>query len=266
MDFTFTQTQLLAIRASLVAVFVLFVLVFLEPFQIHRGGTDFRFISLLAGYGVVGGFIILMNEWKVIPLLKPFIANKKIVFVADYIWQLLIVAVGICFYSRFIDAAYPIYNFPSFSYWEALEKTFLVSVIPISIDLSFQYSKRRQKQSSLRISPLLHLKGELTNDWLKIKADQLLFITPSDNYVSIHYLENQTIHKKLLRSTLKNMETQLKDFPICRCHQSFIVNLALVRSTKGSRRAMKLELLHCENLIPVSRKYVQIIADQLDIL
>ena len=265
MEFTFTQKQSTVLRALLIAVLVLFVLNFLEPIQIHSDGTDFRFIGLLGGYGIVGGAILLLNEWKAIPFMKRLISNDKFAFVADHVWQLLTIAIGVCVYSRFMHDNYPFYNFPSFSYWEALEKTFLVSFIPVSIDWFLQYVKY-QKQDSAVLPKLLHLKGELINDWLKIEPEQLLFITSSDNYVDVHYVENQAVHKKMLRATLKSMEMQVQGFPIYRCHQSFIVNLALAQSIKGNNRGMKLQLPYYNNLIPVSRRYIQMVTEKLSLL
>ena len=86
----------------------------------------------------------------------------------------------------------------------------------------------------------------------------------ADNYVSIHYRENDKVQKKLLRSTLTRLEDQITIPSIFRCHRSYMVNLNQIKQVEGNSRGLQLDLLDIPQKIPVSRKYVKDIQAQLN--
>jgi len=94
------------------------------------------------------------------------------------------------------------------------------------------------------------LKGENQNEELNLKSTELKYIGSANNYVEVNF-NNE---KKLLRSTLKKMETQLNEHSqFYRCHKKFIVNLNQVEKISGNAQGYKLHLKESDILIPVSR-------------
>jgi len=256
------NTQLKWLLFLFTTLFMIFVLNFLEPFHINNPTFDLRFASLLSGYAVTGGLFLLLSEFTIAPLLTKRFPKPWQQFLIEHTWHLVMISLGIWGYSNALHQLFPVYHFPAFSYVEALEKTILVGIIPIGFATMIKYFQLK-KQLTYQHDSLIHLQAKGANDWLKIELEQLLFIESSDNYVCVYYLENGQRQRQLLRGSLKHMAEQLQDFPVQRCHHSFIVNLTAVRYADGNARGMKLYLRQWEEPVPVSRKYVRSISESL---
>jgi DNA-binding LytR/AlgR family response regulator len=67
---------------------------------------------------------------------------------------------------------------------------------------------------------------------------------------------------RLIRSSLKRVAAM--NVPgLVRCHRSFMVNLAQVRSCEGNQHGLKLYLPAVDQPIPASRAYARAILDAL---
>ncbi|MFN7115645.1 MAG: LytR/AlgR family response regulator transcription factor [Saprospiraceae bacterium] len=245
-----------------ITLFLIFMLNFLEPFSIYNPTYNLHFALLISGYALVGGTIAWCNEWKVVPAIKNHISSLPYRLIVAYGWHLWTASLGIWGYNRLLHAWFPMYHIPAFSYGEALEKTILVGIIPIGIAVMVQYFLR--PKTVYADHAMVFLQAQQANDWLKISLDQLLFITSSDNYASIYYLENKKLNRKLLRGSLKHFESQIKNLPIQRCHHSYIVNLNAVSYLEGNTRNLRLYLFHWEQPIPVSRTFASAILQSLE--
>ena len=96
-----------------------------------------------------------------------------------------------------------------------------------------------------------------------MRPKDLILLESADNYVSVHYQENDKVQKKLLRSTLTKLEEQITIPSIFRCHRSYMVNLNQLKQVEGNSRGLQLDLLDIQQTIPVSRKYVKAIQQRL---
>ena len=91
----------------------------------------------------------------------------------------------------------------------------------------------------------------------EVNLPDLLFVEAMQNYVSLYFLKENKVQKEVIRTTLSNVEQQLSDTPIIRCHRSFLVNPNQIRKVEGNAQGLRLTLHQNENnLIPVSRKYI----------
>jgi len=77
---------------------------------------------------------------------------------------------------------------------------------------------------------------------LSLSGSDLLYIESSDNYVLIHYSVNEKIKRYLLRNTLKNLERELENTMVTRCHRSFLVNLERVKVIRRDKDGLYIEL------------------------
>ena len=77
---------------------------------------------------------------------------------------------------------------------------------------------------------------------LSLSGSDLLYIESSDNYVLIHYTVNEKIKRYLLRNTLKNLEKELENTMVTRCHRSFLVNLERAKVIRRDRDGLYIEL------------------------
>jgi len=86
---------------------------------------------------------------------------------------------------------------------------------------------------------------------------KILFVKSADNYVEIHYLEGAQHKMKLMRNTLRNIETEFKGNPqFIRCHRSCIVNINCVAKFDTNCSTHNLTMKGSDQAIPVSRQYV----------
>ena len=102
---------------------------------------------------------------------------------------------------------------------------------------------------------LLVFKDENGKIKFSVLAKDLLVLESTDNYISVFYILDNKVQRKLLRNTLKNMEEMLKENSVVRCHRSFMVNIANVEFLQKDYKKFNLKIKHIEKVIPVSEKY-----------
>ena len=95
-----------------------------------------------------------------------------------------------------------------------------------------------------------------TSDTVSLQIADLLYIEAVGNYVKVYHLQDGQVHADRLRATSKQMEEDLRDYPmIVRCHRAFLVNLAQVEQIVSRAGAMQLVIKHCNESLPVSRSH-----------
>lgn len=93
-----------------------------------------------------------------------------------------------------------------------------------------------------------------TSDSLTLPISDLLYIESVGNYVKVYYLHDGEVHNDMLRTTSKQMEETLKDYPmVVRCHRAFLVNLAQVEKIVSQSGTIQLLMKHTHDTLPISR-------------
>jgi len=92
------------------------------------------------------------------------------------------------------------------------------------------------------------IRGENKLDVLKIKKRDLVCVSNSQNYVEIFYIKNEQLETKLIRSSLKKMDSDF-DF-LTRVHRSHLINPTHFIAWKNSNT---ISLTQIE--IPISKNY-----------
>ena len=101
-----------------------------------------------------------------------------------------------------------------------------------------------------------------TSEKITLNINDLLFIETVGNYVKVCHLHDGQVRTDMLRATSKQMEDDLRDYPIIvRCHRAFLVNLAQVEQIVAKSGSMQLIIKHSHDSIPVSRSNVPQIKD-----
>lgn len=94
---------------------------------------------------------------------------------------------------------------------------------------------------------VLIFKGENRLDILKINKADLVCISNAQNYIEIFYIENNKLHSKLIRSSLKKV---LDDFGfLVQIHRSHLINPSHFKSWRNSNTIIltQIELLVSKN-------------------
>lgn len=99
-----------------------------------------------------------------------------------------------------------------------------------------------------KVEEFITIKGDNKLDFLKIKKDELICVSNSQNYVEIFFLENDQLKTKLIRSSMKKIQYDF-DFLI-QIHRSHLINPSHFKSWKDSAT---ISLTQIE--LPVSKNY-----------
>jgi TolB-like protein/Tfp pilus assembly protein PilF len=92
-----------------------------------------------------------------------------------------------------------------------------------------------------------------TKEVLLINLNELVYIEAQENYSRVVWTEGDQVKEKLLRVTLKNIESQITDNKIVRCHRSFIINTLVEFSILGNSNGYSLKSELFSDTIPISR-------------
>jgi hypothetical protein len=270
-------------RWVVIAFHGLFITIFLLVFQPFQDVffADSPYIN--AGFGIIVSLVLAFNHFlisKVLPIdLKKWTIGKSIAWT---MYDVLVVILGVFIYKNFWT------DFDSFTWrelWKITYSTVLLAIIPVMIStillenwlLRRNLSKASKLQQSVQQQQpvlvqqaidnpqkeTLTLYSDNKSEWIKLRPKDLILLESADNYVNIHYRQDEKIQKKLLRSTLTKLEAQITDSSLVRCHRSYMVNLNQIKQVEGNSRGLQLELLDCPHTVPVSRKYVKAIQQQL---
>lgn len=112
-----------------------------------------------------------------------------------------------------------------------------------------------------------------TSETFSLKLTELVYAAAVDNYTEIYWRNESKVAVKLLRATLKNIETQLHNQFMVRCHRSYLINVQEIESISGNTNGYKLKMKNTEVEIPVSRTkgkeiiaHINQIRDLMDIM
>lgn len=103
------------------------------------------------------------------------------------------------------------------------------------------------------------LKSDNMRETLEVDPENIVIIESVGNYVEITYKkEADKAERTLLRSSLRRIERQLKEFPfLFKCHRGFIVNLNKIQRANGNAQGYKLYFEGVDKEIPVARSYLK---------
>ena len=229
-----------AIISAIVSIWLVVFLVIIAPFDVADLTFSIRLL-ILPPYGLISFLIylaILPFQQKYVRRFNRWAWKEEIAFLLAYI-LLVFVATFMYYRSDIINGDYPFWKF-------TIEVFSSIAVLLITLLIVL-----RQYLFKKKINPpdqLIRLYGENKLDVLQIKKEDLIAVSSADNYVTIHYLNNQKAHKKLLRNTLKNMKDEVPF--LVKVHRSHLVNPAHIVSWKDHKT---ISVTHGE--IPVSKNF-----------
>ena len=215
-------------------------LVVIAPFDI----AELPFLSrlqLMPFYGVITfvGYVILL------PFQSRFFKSRhgwnislEIAFIS--IFNILVWLGSFVYYkSSFINGEY---SFQKFTF-EVYLPIFLILLSTIIFVRWYSTRKMENEEESKVI-----LKGENRLDFLQLDFSELVCVSSADNYVEIHYLDQNVLKKKLLRSTLKQVEQS--EPRLFRVHRSHLINQSHFQEWKDVKT-----IVIAGMEIPVSKNY-----------
>ncbi|MFH0760260.1 MAG: LytTR family DNA-binding domain-containing protein [Bacteroidota bacterium] len=217
--------------------------------------------AFYAGFLVVLGMVVVIGS----RIIMTRIRKRWRITIAGYALMIALEVIAMAGFYMMIEKVFLKDSRYWFEvYYTAIQKTSLILLIPYLISLLyFAWEDKKQKLERLLVQRkqeegprfvIFHDEnGEIR---LTIKLDDLIYIEANENYVFIHYLEDNKPGRFLLRNSMKKIEEQLSDYPVVRCHRSYIINLIRVRLVKKNRTGFTARMISPEELnIPVSDRY-----------
>ena len=153
----------------------------------------------------------------------------------------------------------------------SLKYTSLGLCLPYSFSLLLIYYRKHMAEISLlrkeigkqSNSGLTGFRDDRGKIQFSVLNTEILLLESTDNYVSVFYLINGKLQRRLLRNTLKNLEEELKVQSIIRCHRSYMINSRNIEFAQKEGKTLQLKIRHYETLVPVSQKYLSLFQDFL---
>lgn len=252
-----------------ISVSVFLFILFFQPFPLNFNDFENRLL-FITGYGAVT-FIVAGIILAVLPLFTPKWLNinelkSNLPFIPGFL-LLVLNATAFAFYMRYVGTV-------SLTMYIML-KVVLVSLLPLLILMvihkqkllkhGFNLLKEQNEIYKQKLKDYEKIEDEKEveifsgnkSDKLSVKYKDIISVKSADNYIEFSYLKKNQLEKKLIRNTLKNIETQLsqKTFYI-RCHRTSIVNILFVEELIRTANGYSLQMSSSNEKIPVSRQYL----------
>jgi hypothetical protein len=246
----------------------LFVL-FFQPFPLDRFDFNNKLI-FVSGFGaIVYLFMFLVRvvfSWIFLDKNKngydPVFASTMSGFII-----LVLSSVSFAFYLRYVGSDTITFFIMIKIILICLVPPVILSIYDKNMDLAQQNESlilekkiiqhQIEKYEEDYLNKTIELVSDNNSENLNLLIAELAFIKSADNYVEVVYKEGDTLKKKLLRNTLKNIELQLKQYTnFIRCHRICIVNVHYVDKLTRAYNNHWLVIKGYHEQIPVSRQYL----------
>ena len=255
----------LLIMSSGVFLFILFF----QPFPLETLDYDNRLLFVV-GFGAIIfliTFIVLILLPLLLPRLFPITDWEYGPPLGQSLLFILFSTTAFAFYIRYVGHV----NMSLY----IMFKVALVCLFPLvilivlyrnkSLKEAVNYLQEQNKEYQAKFEryensggkEVIDIVSDNKSDRLNLRYNDIVFIKSADNYIEICYMEGESVEKKMLRSTLRNIESQLANqMNFIRCHRTRIVNILYIDKLVRSYGAYNIKLNCCDENIPVSRQYL----------
>ena len=276
---SYFKSGILACYILLIPMYAFFFLIGAKPFHIDtfmdvtQGQLAFR-AAIMVSIEVVA---VLISR-----LIMLLVRSKhEITYTSFVIWELMEGVAITMFCALFVW----LMDKRSMTYVDLLPKMFLITcsilIFPYVITSLVSELKERdnrilkdtvklEKYATGQIGredstlPFLDDKKALK---LAVTANAILYIEAADNYVNIHYLNNDKLVRFPLRNSMRAIEQTCQSNNIVRCHRSYYVNLRKIRAIQKGPDGLFAELTYTQAPhIPISTTYSQSVTDKFSTL
>ena len=265
LDDTRSKVMLISLSASLATAFILIY----NPLGISSFKINTRLGNALTIYsaGIVGASALILTQFILRPLfnLRSFKIGSYLLW-TTFEFALICIIIFVVFGERGLP------------FWDEFVLTsriaIVLALVPYTISCLLIALFKGKKESDLPTRqephfPLEHitLSDENNKSVITLKADSIIFMKAADNYVEVYYYDQMEVHKKLIRTRLKQIEQKLSHVDLIRIHRSYIVNQQKIRIVNRIGSKLELRMMHIDGLsFPVSSTYRHLFEDRTPVL
>lgn len=242
--YPYTWINVLAISALLGGVQV-FITIFLEPHGTDDYNAPYRNLRL-AGFALCFIFPFLLF-YAIERLIYKWQNRRWFIYNEIISKSLLFVAISTASFFYNISVINTIS--PTFDRWADHMLLFAWPYLPIFIPLIIIFYVHFYKNGR-REPKLIKITGENKEDELEVAEQNFVYAESDQNYVTLFYLREEELEKKIIRSSLQAVDDQIN--PSLRIHRSYLINPGHLKSIKGNKRQRFVILRHVDDPLPVS--------------
>ncbi len=268
--------------ALVVCPFVYVFLLIFQPFGLNFLEPKLKhpvFLGYAAVCYIMLGLNVLVLPW----FFKNFFEEARWTVLRQIVWEIwtvFTIGAGNYFFThRIVDYLSDLdYGSASFLWFQKI--TLTIAIIPIIVLTMWTqiYLLKKNLKAAEKINAQIKasakdatrefltepahkqklvLKSDHAQETLEVDPEDILLIESVGNYVEVTFQkEKDKLEKALLRSSLRRIERQLKEFPfLFRCHRGFIVNIHRIQKANGNAQGYKLYFDGIDKEIPVARSY-----------
>jgi hypothetical protein len=246
----------------------LFVL-FFQPFQSVKFDMN-NWLLFLAGLAVCIYLILILVRI----LFRWILTDEEQIYDEPYIhsgfeefiiWVLC--SVGASFYLRYVGSI-------PFTFYITFKVVFICLIPPLIVRFYDRLKLLKQENDTLlrdkedlqqtvhdfemgSLNKSIEFVSDNLNENVVFQLADIMLVKSADNYVEIIFRERTETKRRIIRSTLKSVEAQLKPYSsFIRCHRTAIVNSTQIQRINTKFGSYSLSLTDYEEDIPVSRQHL----------
>ncbi len=240
------------------AVWIFVFLYFTEPLDVNElSNTEkLRYLPL---YGILAAIcyilILPFQKWLYYRANNVWTLKSEFFFVG--VFAVITFIVVRSFYLYIVMDNNP-YAYSAYYFFTAIYVPAILTILPIVLIGRFALGKYRDKKVE---KEKIEIKGEGTYEGLRLFQSDLIMLEASDNYVEVHYLDNNKLKKQLIRARLSGLEKQHPT--MLRTQRSFLINPEHFISFKAENGKLGLVLTQ-QTFAPVSKTYAPHVKEVLN--
>jgi len=272
-DLKFSLTVYLEISLG-----IFFFILFFRPFELNHLDFNNQLLFIAGCSGIT--FLLLCLFYILIPWIFPKLltsaVHEKRIFVLINIFLCVISTTAYAFYIHYVGGV-------SLSMFLVF-KIVLICIVPI-ITLALIIENKSLKhqidflrESNIKLNMMVkdnsHSNKEIIpfisdnkSDKIDLLPEDILLIKSAENYVEIVYKDGENVKQKMIRTTLRSIEEQLRKYmEFVRCHRTCIINTKYILKLTSGYQGQRLKLIDYNQEIPVSRQYLLDVRKALGII
>lgn len=267
----FELTKMEKVHLSwMVGVFLFAFLLFFQPFGVNNYDPNetitWELIIGLSAFSIITSLLLFINEILIRPLLIKY--NSRLNNILWISWSIIWLGSGLYLTYNFMGNWH---DLSWKSYFLFVANVSSLAILPVIATSTYGWIRSlqttilniRPKGNSSQNEEIIKIADSNEKEHISLKLKNLRFIESEDNYVTVNYIENGSHSKKLLRQSLRNLESQNLHRSLVRCHRSYIVNLSCIEKVEGNKNKMQVNLPDLSQAIPIARSYMNHFLAQL---
>lgn len=259
-DLTFPILK--SLKAKVSHIFVLFCtislfLILYNPFNLMDGASS-GLASIIYSSVMVGLIFSVIATITLIAYKKKLNENRFMLY--DYILMIIInisgssilFSLGSTSIIDYLESYLLVSKITLMPYLLTTSLSFITHLIKELIEKKALLASAKAEQGAIE---MINFNDEYGNTSFYLDKNSILYVEANDNYVNIYYYASLKVSYKILRASMKSVETLLAPYSIIRCHRSYMVHTEKINSIHKHKGKLKLTLSEGDYSIPVSTTF-----------